>query len=280
MARSGLDAALPYEIVVVGAGISGLTAAYALAPMGPVRVVDRLPVPGGLVAGPDDPAIREAARAAISRDVVLELGTTALRWAATEQRLLVASPRAGFRWLPCRHLVYAGGRRPATAAELRLLGDRLAGVLPATVAFHLLEAGVRLGYRVAIVGGGGWAQRVADLVARQGSMTIIIEPNAVSSPAFGDAVWAGWSPTRTCGSGRVSELHIVRDGACERIVCDAVVLAASWRPLRNVDGAVFDDDPGVTYVQVAAESSTLDARVMYARERCAVLRTCLSGVST
>ena len=38
--------------------------------------------------------------------------------------------------------------------------------------------------------------------------------------------------------------------------CDAVILAASPRPLRNIDGAMLDPSEGVTFVQPLTELPT------------------------
>ena len=90
--------------------------------------------------------------------------------------MLLAGP-GGIRWTPADHLVYAGGVRPATAAEVGLGGSRLAGVLSATVAVHLAEAEVMIGRRVVIVGGGNWAERATEELSHGGcEITHVVPP--------------------------------------------------------------------------------------------------------
>ena len=125
----------PY--LVVGAGPSGLGCAATLARSHPVELVDRIPVAGG-EAGWRSAEIRELRAEAESAGVRLLLGRAALRW--QPGRLLVAGP-GRIEWIPGSELFFAGGLRPGTAAELGITGDRPAGVLPATVALHLLDSG-------------------------------------------------------------------------------------------------------------------------------------------
>jgi cation diffusion facilitator CzcD-associated flavoprotein CzcO len=218
-------------IVVVGAGVSGLAVAGRLARGGErVTLVDRLPVPGG-VLGDGHPAVRRLFAAC--RGVALELGMTALRWSG--EAVTIAGPR-GVRDLPARHLVHAGGTRPSTPAELRLAGARPAGVLPAPVAIHLVEAGAMLGRRVAVLGEGAWASAVVAALEHQGAS----EVTRVAAPEPGSTLLL---------RGRV------RVDALGDVACDCVVLAARERPLRNVDGAVLEGAAGVSFVQPLARTA-------------------------
>ena len=122
-------------MVVVGAGVAGLAAAEKLAHRSEVVVLDRLPVPGGVLPY-DHPGVLKLAGACTAAGVRWLLGTTAVRW--EQGRLLAVGPQ-GVEWLDASHLVFAGGSRPATMAELPVAGPRLAGVLPAPVAIHLAE---------------------------------------------------------------------------------------------------------------------------------------------
>ena len=219
------------SVAVVGAGPSGLGAAVELAATTSVTVVDRIPVAGGS-AGWDDRAVRALADRARALAVDLRLGATALRW--EPGRLLVAAPD-GIAWRPATHLLMAGGRRPATAAELGLAGDRPAGVLPATVAKHVLEAGVPLWRRPLLLGDGPWAAEVAHLAGGLGADVLRLEP--------------GWRASSVVGRDRVEGLVALRGAARRLIACDAVVLAADPRPIRNVEGAILADAAGVTYVE-------------------------------
>jgi NADPH-dependent 2,4-dienoyl-CoA reductase/sulfur reductase-like enzyme len=248
------------KVIVVGAGASGLTAAQTLSRGHRVTVVDRIPASGG-VLGYDHQIIRHLHSACVAAGVSFALGTTALRWEG--QRVLLAGPQR-IQWAPADHLVYAGGIRPGTPAEVGLVGPRLAGVLTATVAVHLAEAGVVIGHRVAIIGGGYWADRSRTELSHSGSEIIQVVPPHESAVSDGPVAYTGWRATEVRGAGRVSELIIAKDGAVHRLMCDAVILAGGVKPLRNVDGAVGEGD-GVTFIQRAEANDPLGAVTDYAR---------------
>jgi hypothetical protein len=244
------------RILVVGAGICGLGLAAEVSRKRPTAVIDRLPVIGGITAGYENATAIALANECSANGVEFLLGTTALRW--SQSRLLVAGPIGGIRWLEALHLVYAGGSRPSTAAELHISGDRLAGVLPAMVAYHLIEMGVRLGHAPVVIGSGCWAERICRSLADQGSRTTVVVPNGTSwRSTFGAACWMGWSPCSLHGSGRVAALQVERNGVQQTIVCDAVILAGVLRPMRNIDGAVFDNAEmnGVSFAQLPSENA-------------------------
>ena len=250
-------------MAVVGAGVAGLAAAEELAHRADVVVLDRLPVPGGVLHY-DHPGVRKLARQCAAAGVRWLLGTTAVRW--EEGRLLAVGPQ-GIEWLDASHLVFAGGCRPATAAELAVAGPRLAGVLPAPVAIHLAEAKVTLGRRVVILGAGDWAQAAHEAIAGQrGHITVVTREPANGVTFRHNALVSGWTPIAVSGRGRVSALTLERDGQQLVLDCDAVILAASQRPLRNVDGAIFEPAAGVTYVQPAADIGTWEQAASAARE--------------
>jgi hypothetical protein len=237
----------PLPFAVVGAGPSGLGCAIGLAPHVPVVLVERIPVVGG-TAGWDRPDIRDHAASAAALGVELRLGETAIRWSG--RRLLVLGPGT-CRWVQAQHLFVAAGLRPATAADLGMTGDRPAGVIPATVAEHLLEAGAALWRSVVIVGDGPWAAPVAARASQLGARII-----AVGGPA----AWADehlerpreWS---IVGRDRVRAIRLRYEGAGPTsidVACDAVVLAADPVPSRNIDGAVLPGSDHVTFIQPAA----------------------------
>jgi FAD dependent oxidoreductase len=243
------------EVAIVGAGIAGLSTAVAVAAGNHVTVIDRLPVAGGVLAYDSRP-VRELRLRCDGANINWMLGTTAVRWQS--RRLLTVGP-AGIKWLPVDRLIYAGGSRPATQAELRIAGPRLAGVLPATVAIHFAEAKVKLGRRIAIIGTGNWAEAAAREIRGQDGQITIVALNGDGVPPFGhDALISGWTPVAVTGTGRVAALMLERDGHQRRLLCDAVVLAAGSRPLRNVDGAVTEPAERVSFVQPITERASHD----------------------
>jgi hypothetical protein len=229
---------------VVGAGPSGLGCAAALAAGGPVVLIDRIPVPGG-TAGWDGREIRDYVRRVRRLGARMRLGETALRWDG--RRLLLAAPgRAG--WLDAAGLFVACGLRPATLADWRVTGDRPAGVIPATVAEHLLQAGVRLWTTVVVAGDGPWAAPVARSAGRLGTRVIAISDRA----DHGD--WADERHPRPkqwsiAGRDRVTGIRLEGEAGVTELACDGVVLAGDPVPARNIDGAVLAGAAGVTFVQ-------------------------------
>ena len=226
---------------VVGAGPSGLGCATVLAAEGPVVLIDRIPVPGG-TAGWDGREIRGYVTTVRRLGARMRLGETALRWDG--RRLLLVSP-GGAGWLDAAGLFVACGLRPATLADWRVTGDRPAGVIPATVAEHLLQAGVRLWSTVVVAGDGPWAASVARSARRLGTRVIAVSDHAD---------WADerhprpkqWSIT---GRDRVTGIRLEGEAGVTELACDGVVLAGDPAPARNIDGAVLPGAAGVTFVQ-------------------------------
>lgn len=229
--------------VVVGAGLTGLRLAARLADREPVTLVDRVPVLGGHVSY-DDPEVRRLEQVLRRAGVTMWLGATACRW--HESRLLVVGHNA-IRWLPARHLFVAAGARPATAAELGLVGERGAGVFAATVAQHLLETRAVRWDRPVVIGNAWWATEIAAHMHARGAHVTAVLPRSSPSPEWAEETWAGWVPRRVLGIPRVDGLEIVRDDDTTTIACDAIILADRPRPIRNIDGAIADDAERVTY---------------------------------
>ncbi|MGO1972214.1 MAG: FAD-dependent oxidoreductase [Propionibacteriaceae bacterium] len=252
--------------MVVGGGLSGLAAAAELADQAQVCLVERLPAPGGVWEF-EHPIVRELMARCESAGVEVLLGCSALRWSGN--RLLVLGP-GRVEWLEADHLVFAGGSRPATAAELGVAGGRLAGVFAATVAHHLLEAGVRLGRRPVVVGTASEAALVIPHLLKHGGATVVggCPPNGVTGTPLGSHAidwWPGYRPLRFTGADRVAMVQ-VGDGRAEfELPCDSVVLAASPKPLRNIDGAVRDASSGVTFIQPLDPAATAAEVVLTAR---------------
>ena len=239
--------------LVVGAGPTGLGCAAELAAARPVELIDRIPVPGG-EAGWNAPEITALASDARRRGTRFRLGNTALRW--EPGRLLIAGP-GRIEWIPGERLFYAGGLRPATAADLLITGDRPAGVLPATVAHHLLTAQNRLWRRLAVIGDGPWAGPVA-VHARAGGSTIIAITPGCDAPDWADEAITQATQIAITGRDRVRAVRACTKLQWTETACDGVVLAASPRANRNITGALADDSPGVTFIQPLAATSVTE----------------------
>jgi hypothetical protein len=261
------------RILVVGGGIAGLAAASALSDRATVRVVERLPAAGGTWEF-DHPMVELLVDECIRRGVNMDCGHTALRWKAG--RLLTIGP--GRRsWIEADHLLFAGGTRPATPAELPVLGTRPAGLFVATVAHHLLEARVNLGWRLALCGSGYWADLVLRDLPPGTHVTHVGDgPSPQAPPGVVITGLREHRPVEVLGRDRVVGLVTETTGPASRaattVPCDAVVLAGDIRPLRNVDGAIVDA-PDVTYVQPTDAVLTAQDVVEYANKAVAALMT-------
>ena len=244
-------------VAIVGAGITGLACARTLAPHARAEVIDRIPVPGG-VLGWDHPTTRFLSEDAQLAGVALHLGETAIRWDG--QTLMSIGPD-GVRRIDADALVIAAGARPRSRAELGLTGPRPAGILPATVACHLSETGLLLGRRPAVVGGGDWAARAVERLLHAGAETIqLVAPAGLLRPMpESDRIQlrTGPRPVAVAGLHRVGALELTGG---ETIECDAVVLAHELVALRNVDGAVWNGARTV-YAQPLEDPATVDGAI-------------------
>jgi D-hydroxyproline dehydrogenase subunit alpha len=250
----------------VGAGLTGLHCAAALAPTAGTVVVDRIPAVGG-VHGWYAPETRRAERAARAAGAAIHLGETAIRWDG--QELLVMGP-GGARRIGASALVIATGARPLGRAELMLAGDRPAGVLPATVACHLSESGLLVGRRPVVIGGGDWAARAVGRLLDAGADAVrVVAPDGLlrALPGSRRVRTSQGSAAALEGSPRVEALHLAGG---ERIACDAVVLAHRLAPLRNVDGAVWEG-PRTVYAQPLADPMTAVAAAAAGRAAAAAV---------
>jgi NADPH-dependent 2,4-dienoyl-CoA reductase/sulfur reductase-like enzyme len=245
------------RVIVVGGGLAGLAVAAELGAHAEVELIERLPAAGG-TWGFDAPAVRDLVRRCAAVGVRMTLGVTALRW--SDRRLLLIGP--GTRcWRAADHLIFAGGTRPATAAELPVFGARVAGVFVGTVAHHLLEARIRLGRRIAVCGKGYWAELTLHELPAGTRATVVGGDAATGGPVA--AAWPGYAPLEMRGHHRVEQLVIGREGHHHALDCDCVVLAGDQRPIRNVDGAITQA-PDVTYIQLCADTLTPEAVVDHA----------------
>jgi hypothetical protein len=230
-------------VVVVGAGPTGLGCAAALAERIPVVIVDRIPVVGG-TAGWHAPPIRACAARAQRLGAHVRLGVTAIRW--RDQRLTLVGPGAVDE-LAAHHLFVAAGLRPATPADLRITGDRPAGIVAATVAEHLLDAGIRLWKVAVLIGDGPWVAAVASAAHRLGTRVVTIG----ASGEWGDEHHARPNAWQILGGDHVRAVRLEYGSSSStvEVSCDAVVLAADPVPNRNIDGAITAPTEGVTFAQ-------------------------------
>jgi pyruvate/2-oxoglutarate dehydrogenase complex dihydrolipoamide dehydrogenase (E3) component len=219
------------QIAVAGSGLAGLHSAVTLSASADVTVYERLPVPGG--EHWEDREHRRLVRQALDNGVRFNAGTQVIRWEG--DRLLAVGEQGGV--MRADALVVATGHRPSTRTELGINGDRCAGVVPATLALHLIQQQVHLGDHVVIAGGSHWsAECVAALNAgpRPAASVVSLDADARISA--------------THGMPRIAGVTVESAVDSRHLVCDCLILGAAPVPYRNIDGAILDDAP-VVYAQ-------------------------------
>lgn len=216
------------HIVIAGSGLAGLHSAVTLSASADVTVYERLPVPGG--EHWEDAEHRRLVRQALTNGVRFCAGTQVIRWEG--DRLLAVGEQGGIA--PADALVVATGHRPSTRTELGINGDRCAGVLPATLALHLLKQQVHLGDNVIIAGPSHWSAECAA------------ELNSGPTPAASVvSIGADARISATHGMPRIAGVTVESDTESRHLACDCLILGAAPVPYRNIDGAILDDAPVV-----------------------------------
>jgi hypothetical protein len=213
------------RIAIAGSGLAGLHCAVVLGTAADVTVYERLPVAGG--EHWDDPEHRRLVRHASDNGVRFAAGTQVVRWEG--DHLLAIGEHGGLAGADA--LVVATGHRPPTRAELSIDGHRCAGVVPATLALHLLQQRIHLGANVIIAGQSHWASECIDVLT------------AGRRPA--STVLPGARITGTHGMPRITGVTVESASIPEHIACDCLILAGPPVAYRNIDGAVLDEDPAI-----------------------------------
>ncbi|OBG89795.1 monooxygenase [Mycobacterium sp. E802] len=243
------------RIAIAGSGLAGLHCAVNLASSAEVTVYERLPVPGGehWEDGEHHALVRQARRGGVR----FAAGTQVVRWEG--DRLLAVGEGGGIAAADA--LVVATGHRPPTRAELRIDGNRCAGVVPATLALHLLQQQVDLGHHVVVVGDSDWAAECIALMTAQQDHASIVWVGAAARPAHPSVtLLPDARVTATHGMPRITGVTVESAPAVEQVVCDCLILAGPAVAYRNIDGAVLDDEPAV-FAQRHPETTDSSARI-------------------
>ena len=241
------------RVGIAGSGLAGLACAAALAPRADVLVFERLPLVGG--DHWEDERIRALTQQSKAEGASFFAGSHVLRW--ENGSALVIGEHTGQVALDA--LVIATGHRPWTRAELGIEGPRLGGLLPATVALHLLDFGVRFGARPTVIGSSRWA---FELVQRLPKPTIVVVPNGSAArltASNGIEVFERARPMRVEGGPRVAALLVeLADGQRMTVETDGVLLAHGRIPYRNVEGAI-SACPRVVFAQPGEQAADDEA---------------------
>ncbi|WP_299295599.1 sarcosine oxidase subunit alpha family protein [uncultured Tateyamaria sp.] len=253
------------DVLVVGGGIAGLTAAHAAAQTGARVIVleqtahwgGRAPVDGGTVDGlPVDKVVDDLVSALIDMpNVTLRLRTMGAGvydhgYVLGYERLTDHAPeRAGPRHRLWR--IRAGHTITATGAierPLSFAGNDVPGVmLAASVRDYAVNFGVSVGDRTVVVTNNDDAYRTA-IALNDAGLTVpaildarvlpVDSPLMAAAKTAGIRVMMGHGIARVMGSKRVTGVAVCAqagEGAVlEEIACDAVAMSGGWSPVVHL----------------------------------------------
>ncbi|MBK7579140.1 MAG: (2Fe-2S)-binding protein [Myxococcales bacterium] len=167
------------EVLVIGGGLAGLSALAALDAR--AWLVDDGPSIGGAARALSPERLGELSARATANGGTLAARTTAIALYREPERpdgrmhVIALGPEGATLFVP-RVVILATGRHEPVPA----FGENeLPGVYSAHAALALWRAGVTLGKRVAVVGGGAAADRYAELVAEQTAIVRFEETEVV-----------------------------------------------------------------------------------------------------
>ncbi len=237
MNKTGAAVDDSYELVIVGAGLTALSALRAGLAAGPTAVVEYRDAPGGFLA-PALPAEGFAAEWDLvrsfepPRDVHLMLNTTAVGLLPAsdprEPHTLLIRRRQGTEQLRARAVLIACGGLEATRESAQVPGTRPAGVMTPALAHGLLDRGYLPGRRAIVYGASRYAVATARRLAAAGAAVTLVPPFGEAPPAATDglAVTASAELVEIGGSPRLERVTLRRDGAVSEMPADMLIYAA------------------------------------------------------
>ncbi|MFF5564830.1 NAD(P)/FAD-dependent oxidoreductase [Streptomyces sp. NPDC012623] len=263
------------DVVIVGAGPAGLTAAAELAPRlrpGRVLVLDREPAAGGIPRHSDHTGygIRDLKRVvtgpAYARTLVdkalaagadIRTEATVTGWSG-DRSLDVTTPDGLLR-VDARAVILATGARERPRSARLIPGDRPAGVYTTGQLQNLVHLHHREVGRRAVVVGAELVSWSAVLTLREaGCRTVLMTTEYETPDAYAafrlpgralldGPVATGTRITRIIGRGRLRAVEVeeIATGRRRTVECDTLILTGDWIPDHElVRAAGLDLDPG------------------------------------
>ncbi len=266
-AVSGAMRELSFDVTVIGAGAAGMAAAIAVTKRGfSCLLVDREDAMGGILlqcvhsgfglhyfgdelTGPEFAGRLE--RASRAAGIPVKLGTTVL---SIDQRvggysLLLSSARDGVSRVTCRSVILAMGSRERNRGNVRIAGDRPAGVFTAGLAQRLINMeGYLPGKSAVIIGSGDigliMARRLTlSRVRVEAVVELLDSPSGLARNVaqclddFSIPLYLSHATLRISGRDRVNEVEVapMENGApvlakAFTIPCDTVLLSVGLVP--------------------------------------------------
>lgn len=291
MRESAVDAA------VIGAGAAGMAAAIAVTKRGfSCLLVDREDAMGGILlqcvhsgfglqyfgdelTGPEFAGRLE--RASRSAGIPALLGTTVLsiNESDAEYSLLLSSAREGVSRVSCRSVILAMGSRERNRGNVRIAGDRPAGVFTAGLAQRLINTeGYLPGKSAVIIGSGDigliMARRLTlSRVRVEAVVEILDSPSGLARNVaqclddFSIPLYLSHATLRISGRDRVSSVEVapMENGApaiakAFTIPCDTVLLSVGLVPENELSAKA-----GIALNPVT-NGPLVDSRLMTAKE--------------
>ena len=249
---------VPADVLVVGGGVAGLSAARAAAEVGDVLVVDEGEVGGTIAPGPAKEAVERlvAEVRALANVEILERHTAIGVYAGPS--VPVVGPKELLQVEPGRVVVATG----ALEAHGVFPGNDLPGVWLGRGAARMAGVhGVPIGEHAVV-----WAQtdegltHAATMLATGVDVTLLVPPDLAGRAPDGARALQGARVAAATGSKLVRAVSIDGPEGPATLACDALVLSLGWAPrdglLRMANG-----DPVLGAGDVVAPGRSLEETI-------------------
>ncbi len=225
-----------YDLAIVGAGLSALSALQAGIASARTVVLDYQDAPGGfLKAALPAPGFEEAwelvQSSRIPQRVATFYGTTAVgllpAFEAGEPHVLIVRQRQGTEEVHAQRVLIACGGLELTREHAQIPGTRPAGVITPVLAHQLLSRGYLPGKRAVVYGDSRYARATAQRLAGVGiEVTLVLPPEATRAAGESE----GEQPSLTGaeliaieGFPRLEKVKFWRDGEFFDVPADTLV---------------------------------------------------------